>query len=148
MFDHDEKLGLLSVPRSYSLNCSSGPGHLCLLTPLPVCLPHSHSSCLSVSTSVIKFIHSFVERRRVSFAGYITVTEAGVVMLMVGSSQTRIFEKVDGNGAAYMQSSDCDFQYHLVPVVFASSPSLQGFSFPPALNAYSGHQLARTNLTL
>ena len=47
-----------------------------------------------------------------------------------------------------MQSSDCDFQYHLVPVVFVSSPSLQGFSFLPALNAYSGHQLARTDSTL
>ena len=34
-----------------------------------------------------------------------------------------------------------------IPVVFASSPSLQGFSFPPALNAYSGHQLARTKAT-
>ena len=47
-----------------------------------------------------------------------------------------------------MQSGDCDSQYHLVPVVFATSLSLQGFSFLPALNAYSGHQLAGTNSTL
>ena len=31
---------------------------------------------------------------------------------------------------------------------FAFSPSLQGFSFLPALNAYSGHQLMHTNSTL
>ena len=46
-----------------------------------------------------------------------------------------------------MQSLDCDSQYRLAPVVFASSPSLQGLSFPPALITYSGHQLARTNST-
>ena len=39
-------------------------------------------------------------------------------------------------------------QYHLEPVVFASAPSLQDVSFDPAPNAYSGHQLARTNSTL
>ena len=37
--------------------------------------------------------------------------------------------------------------YHLVSVVSPLLP-LKDFFFPPALNAYSGHQLARTNSTL
>ena len=70
---------------------------------------------------------------------------------MADSSQTRIFRKFDSQFTQVSRPHTelrLRTQCHLGLVVFASSPSPQGFSFPPALNVYIGHQLARTNFTL